>query len=338
MMGGKSFLWWRLLSPMAVASAVLAIGGATTAPADASTAGRTFYVSPGGSDRMSGRSSKHPWRTTRRVNRARLRPGDHVLFRGGATFQGGLTPFHSGRPGAPIEYGSYGRGKARLPRGIWFEGASHLRFRDLAIRGAATAIQGTGDAIHVLRVAIAEVTIGINATGTDWTVERSRVRFTRDSGLILVGSNHTVTRCLITDTGRDPAITYGKHAIYVKVANARIIRNVVRRFQGGSAVSARYRDSVIERNTISGGEHGLSFFQQDSAAGTSLWSGNRISATTVDAVYVSAAAEAGPTRERFVISGNRFAPAMGPALRLDNDPLLNSLSGNLVITRAVRRR
>src|SRR5579872_2891316 len=81
----------------------------------ASPAGRVFYVSAAGSDRASGLTPNRAWRTVSRVDRARLRPGDQVLFRGGDTFAGvTLLPRNSGTARSPIVFGSYGSGHATI--------------------------------------------------------------------------------------------------------------------------------------------------------------------------------------------------------------------------------
>src|SRR6185312_1320010 len=82
---------------------------------------RTFYVGPHGSDHGAGRSPRHPWRTMFRVNKAHLKPGDTVLFKGGARFgDDTLMPgwgLHvSGSKAAPVTFGSYGGGQAVLPK------------------------------------------------------------------------------------------------------------------------------------------------------------------------------------------------------------------------------
>src|SRR4051794_14868270 len=102
--------------------AILALA-AVAAPAQAAT----YYVSPSGSDASSGRSPARAWRTLKKVDEARLAPGDTVLLQGGARFADSpLIPPSSGRPGAPITFSSYGAGTPNLARGIWFKSRSHL--------------------------------------------------------------------------------------------------------------------------------------------------------------------------------------------------------------------
>ena len=101
----------RLLVSTAAVLIALAFAGVANAT--------TYYVRAQGSDSSSGRSKASAWRTVDRVNRAALRPGDTVLFEGGATFgDATLEATRSGTAAAPIEYRSYGSGNARLTRGV----------------------------------------------------------------------------------------------------------------------------------------------------------------------------------------------------------------------------
>lgn len=71
----------------------------------------TYFVSSlDGNDANSGRSPTQAWKTISRVNRARLVPGDKVLFERGDLWRETLQPFFSGASGSPITYGAYGSG------------------------------------------------------------------------------------------------------------------------------------------------------------------------------------------------------------------------------------
>ena len=274
---------------------------------------RTFYVSPGGSDRAQGTSASKPWRTVARVNRARLRPGDTVLLRGRATFGHTLMPHRAGRPGAPIRFASYGRGRARLRRGVWFGHGHDLVFDRLALPGASFV--GHGDRIAVVHSAIGRGRMGIYAEGTDWWIAANKVHRTGDSGVILVGDRMAVARNRIERTGLDAGIPWAKHGIYLRAAHTRVLGNLIRGFQA-NGISARYRNGVVEGNRIDRGPIGIAWFQADPRAGTSSWTGNRITRTTEAAIYVSPGDAAGPTRERFVIARNVLRPLAGRGLDL----------------------
>jgi hypothetical protein len=280
-------------------------------------AGTVYYVSPAGNDNNAGTSYRKPWRTVKRVNRAKLRPGDGVLFEGGATFSDEvLTPPASGAPGAPIVLGSYGPAPATISRGAWFSGRDHLVFQSLSLDAPGTSgLQGRGSGIVVQGVTAGRTTIGLWADGADWTIEDSRVHSTADSGMVVLGQRPTIRDNAVVDTGQDASIPYGRHGIYLKAAQASVTGNAISSF-ADSGVSVRNRDSVVEGNRISGGPIGISWFQEDAEAGTSRWVANEISDTTAAGIYVSAQDVGGPTRESFKISRNTIAPKAGEHLDL----------------------
>lgn len=287
---------------LAVAGPLPAAQAATYRPAPIK--GTTYYVSPSGSDSASGRSPAQAWRTVRQANRTNLRPGDGVLFRGGATFaDDALMPEQSGSAGAPLVFDSYGGGRANLPKGIWFKGKDHLVFQRLSINGARQGVSGTGRRITVQGSKITNVEIAVNTWGSNWLIRHNVIDNTGDSGLILQGSRHNVQRNRITDTGRDSSIDYGKHGIYMKSARTRVIRNVIRRFSA-EGVSSRLHSGVVSHNVISGGQVGVAWYQNDSRSGLSRWRGNRISSVSHAGIYVSPSDSHGQTIERFTISGN----------------------------------
>jgi hypothetical protein len=283
---------------------VIAVAGCQAATTPVEPGGRTFYVSPDGSDSSSGRTPGEAWRTVHKVNRASLEPGDTVLFDGGQTYgDDTLMPESSGSPDAPIAYGSYGAGRATLTRGIWFRGNHDLTFSGLAIRDTSQGISATGTRITVQRSRISHVGIGINTFGSSWVIRDNVVDDTGDSGLIMQGTGHVIQDNRITNTGHDRSIDYAKHGIYLKSSRTRVVDNVIRSFTA-DGVSSRLHDAVIADNRISRGPVGIAWFQNDSKAGVSRWSGNRISAVSQAGMYVSPSDDAGRTIERFVISGN----------------------------------
>ena len=93
----------------AVRSWILAVLVCASCYASAQT---TYYVDPEGSDKSDGRSAGSAWKSIERVNSARLKPGDRVLFKRGGTWWEVLRPPASGRRGAPIVFEAYGKGPA----------------------------------------------------------------------------------------------------------------------------------------------------------------------------------------------------------------------------------
>lgn len=90
-------------------AACLASLGAMTVPAE----GAVHYVAADGADDRDGRSPEQAWQTLARVNAAKLKPGDHVLFRRGDTWRGQLVP-RSGTAEGAIFYGAFGSGPRPL--------------------------------------------------------------------------------------------------------------------------------------------------------------------------------------------------------------------------------
>jgi hypothetical protein len=72
--------------------------------------GRTFYVSPSGSDSNSALSPGSPWQTIAKVNGTALLPGDTVLFQRGNEWHESLAAPSSGTAGNPISFADYGTG------------------------------------------------------------------------------------------------------------------------------------------------------------------------------------------------------------------------------------
>jgi hypothetical protein len=298
--------------------------------------GRTFYVSPAGSDSNAGTSPTAAWKTVGRVNRATLAPGDGVLFEGGATFSDDtLMPEQSGTSVARIVFGSYGTGRATLTQGIWFASKDWLAFTNLAITGPAQGINasasGTGsDNIVVQGMSITNVGIAVNSAnmGDDnWVIQGNTIDQTGDSGMILLGTGFTIAANTITNTGTDASISYGKHGIYLKVIDAHVVGNTIRGFQA-NGVSVRYRNSTIEGNTIEDGAIGVAWFQYDPVAGTSHWSANTISRTTAASFFVSDSDVGGATRESFVIAGNTMSRSGGQYMNLKPTSGTYTVAGN----------
>jgi parallel beta-helix repeat protein len=287
-------------------------------------AGTIYYVSPTGSDAASGTSPAEAWQTVEQVDRASLVAGDEVLFQGGATFaDDALMPDWgegaSGTSTAPISFGSYGQGQARITQGVWFSSGENLAFQNLILGGesgiAGAGFQGDGDGITILHTTIEHAALGINAEGEDWTIADSTINETGDSGMLLGytadapgdppgGSDFVVTGNTISNTGLNPADTYGTHGIYDKVANSTISDNTISHFTD-DGISARYRNSTISDNRISYGDVGLAWFQYDTTAGVSRWTDNTISHMNSAGIYVCGVREGClQPLESFQISGS----------------------------------
>src|SRR5439155_20493533 len=128
--------------------------------------------------------------------------------------------------------------------------------------------------------------------------------------IIAFGHDLAFTGNTILDTGEDSSISYGKHGIYSKGPSQSIVGNTIRRFSA-DAVSIRYRNAVVEGNTLADGPIGVGWFQNDSSAGTTRIAYNTISGTSASGIYVSPTDSAGATRESFVIANNTVLTSGG---------------------------
>ena len=252
-----------------------------------------------------------------RVNHAALRPGDVVLFRAGRTYgDERLAPTGPGAPGARIRFKSYGSGRATLTQGIYVYQVSWLSFEGFRVRGTDEGVgSGTGGGarnIDVLRNVFTDVERGINSSNpgdTRWRIMNNVIGRTGDSGVIVQGSGATILGNTIFDTGRDSSIPYDKHGIYSKSAGARIIGNVIARFQA-QGVSTRFRTASIRDNVIRTGSAGIGYWGDDPVAGSTTMCGNNISGVHYG-ILIGATGRANQTREHFDVRRNAIATTGG---------------------------
>ncbi len=126
-----------------VATSIAAAGLSLALPhADATAAGgRTFYLSPSGSDSNSGTDAAQPFRSLERVSNGFLQPGDTVLLQRGAAFSGKLGLWASGTPSQRITVASYGDKSAPKPTitgdCVWV-GASYVTLQDFHVHNCNT--------------------------------------------------------------------------------------------------------------------------------------------------------------------------------------------------------
>lgn len=106
----------------------------------------TYYVSPTGNNRASGKSPADAWRTLARASEARLRPGDRLLLRGRYVYHGSLAfgSSDSGTSAHRVLIGSYGRGRATIlspSSGIFLADTANITITNLNIAGRRTAMR-----------------------------------------------------------------------------------------------------------------------------------------------------------------------------------------------------
>jgi hypothetical protein len=156
--------------------------------------------------------------------------------------------------------------------------------------------------------------------------------------MLLRGDHFYVAHNTITNTGLNPAITYGSHGIYLKAADSTAVANRIVRFRD-DGVSVRYQNSFVAYNTIVGGQFGIAWFQYGSRAGTSRWIGNTIIDPRTAGIYVSPSDIGGTTRENFIIRRNRIikprrgrarASSYWQAISLSHNKGWYALLGNVI--------
>jgi hypothetical protein len=182
----------------------------------------TYYVSPQGDDANPGTAPEAAWRTVAQVNRVNFRPGDRLLFEGGATFSGNLS-FDSqdrGTPADPVTVGSYGAGLATIDAGggtgVSVADASDFTVADLRVLGSGFTAN-RGDGVN-FTVDLPGVTLtGVTVTGVD--VSGFGQVGVHVTGVNATGGYHGVTVTdsathdngyggLASDAQRDPADVY----------------------------------------------------------------------------------------------------------------------------------
>lgn len=117
----------------------------------------TYYVDSGnGVDSNPGTSQSAPWKTLNKVNGARFKPGDRILFKSGSSWNGQLAPSSSGAGNAPVVIDRYGKGpRPRIDAAGQVEDAlrlynvQHIEVRNLEItnQGADAALRR---GVHIL--------------------------------------------------------------------------------------------------------------------------------------------------------------------------------------------
>ena len=100
-----------------------------------------------GEDARDGLTPESAWRSLERVNEARLKPGDRVLFHAGGAWSGQLRVTARGEPGRPIVFQASGAGpRPRIDTAGKFEDAVLIRNADnLEVRDFEVTNRGEGD-------------------------------------------------------------------------------------------------------------------------------------------------------------------------------------------------
>jgi len=224
-------------------------GGAPALPRPLpASSGRTFYVSPRGSDHNPGTSAR-PWRTIGKAL-SMLAPGQRALVRAGL-YTESLIATRSGTAKAPITIANApgerpilrpAPGAAAYPLEVW--NAAYLRFSGLVIEGA-----------------VGSSTANVFVAGTSSHVEISRcvVRDSEQQGVFTARTTHDVSllQNRIYDNGR-PGEPDQNHGIYLEGTGHLVADNVVYDQPHGFGIQL-YPDAnrvLVVDNTIVGNSLG----------------------------------------------------------------------------------
>jgi hypothetical protein len=287
-----------------------------------------YYFATAGNDAAGTNSQATPWQTISKANGLTLAPGDSLLFKGGDTFSGTLTP------SSGVTVASYGTGRATITRNgdnaIALNVVDDVTINNLTLTTTDTGNTGTsgitigftGACSNILIInnvisSAKNAGIQLSAESSLCEISANTINGTGDSGIIAEGSTHDINFNTISNTGTNAALTYGKHGIYHKCYGtgrdscARVSNNTISAFNDGSGISIRREWTRCYNNTIveTTGSSPISFFQAGTATGTVFIYKNTITGVTSGnaGIYIGAAdttAGATVTTADFVIVNN----------------------------------
>ncbi|MHC4592901.1 MAG: right-handed parallel beta-helix repeat-containing protein, partial [Planctomycetota bacterium] len=148
------------------------------------SAGRDYYVSPGGDDSDPGTLAE-PWETVAKVSSTIFGPGDRVYFEGGQSFAGTLIieADDSGVDGNELLISSYGTGRATIDggtgRGLTAAECSYFVIQDIDFAGDGRKTGNTTCGLFVWR-------------GEDITIDQVEVSGFQHSGVEVGGATSVV--------------------------------------------------------------------------------------------------------------------------------------------------
>ena len=203
---------------------------------------------------------------------------------------------------------------------MWFRGHNHLAFENLTI--GPEVVSRDGEDVTIEWCTIGNDSLAINAAAGESNSNNTELDDRRQHD-----RTHRQTRacCWKAKTSRCRATRSPTPAWTTDpVRQARDLPEGRERHGdkqhdhelSEDGVSARYRNSTVADNYIAGGPIGIAWFQYDTIAGTSHWTGNTIVDTSTAGFYVSESNIGGATRESFVIEHNTLQPAAGVFMNL----------------------
>jgi len=201
---------------------------------------RTFYVDPDAPPGGAGteQSPYSHWLL------ADLQPGDTLLLRGGAVFDG-LLVGAQGTADAPITIASYGGGMARIEGSVFLDGAAHVTVQGLdisggasfgvVVKGGSTAVTVSGCEIHDgLGGVLVDGTAGLAVTITGNAIhDHDFVGVSFDGAVAAAGQEHVVSGNDIWRNGHQGILLHGS---WVVVDGNTVVNNGLAGLPGMSAI------------------------------------------------------------------------------------------------------
>lgn len=228
--------------------------GISTATAPAvlpPSVGRTFYVSPAGSDAAAGTGTR-PWRTIQKAIDT-LRRGERALVRAG-TYTQDLVIARSGRKRLPITIAAV-RGERVILHAASTSGDTY----PLRITTGAAYVRVQGFVIEYAR-GTSSTNVYFEGSAHDIELSGNEIRYSQDQGIF---SERTTSRLLILrnrihDNGLGhESGQHQSHGIYLEGTDHYVANNIVHDhpFGFGIQVYPHNRGSVIVNNTVVGSAH-----------------------------------------------------------------------------------
>jgi hypothetical protein len=177
---------------------------------------KNYYVATAGSDNNNGLTPATAWHSIDKINRVDFKPGDSVLFEGGAVFNGTikLTSDDNGKAGKPVVFTSYGKDRATINAG---DGEGLLAVNTSFVKLASMNFEGSGvntnkgSGIHFFANDPLNIPSNVEITGCDAKgFTAYGIALGANDDISYKGYDHVhITHCNATGNGQGGIASYG---------------------------------------------------------------------------------------------------------------------------------
>jgi len=179
---------------------------------------KNYYVATVGNDNNNGLTLATAWHSIDKINRVDFKPGDSVLFEGGAVFNGTikLTSDDNGTAGRPVVFTSYGKKRATINagdgEGLLAVNTSFLKLDSLNFEGFGVSTN-KGCGIHFFANDSLNMPTNIEITGCDVKgFNAYGIAFGANDDIAYKGYAHVrITHCNATGNGQAGIASYGSY-------------------------------------------------------------------------------------------------------------------------------